>query len=125
MIRCSELIKGLVPMIVGTGAVRTEDSVMFAQAAKAAGANALLVATPPYAYPTRREIALHALAVDRAANLPVMWYNYPGRMSVNMDEETLGRSPNFLRHQGKQWLHQSRAYVGAGLSAYRFVMRYG
>jgi len=59
---------------------------------------ALLVSTPPYAYPTSREIALHALAVDRAANLPVMLYNYPGRMCVNMDAETLdrlGRSPNF------------------------------
>ena len=68
------------------------------KAAKAAGADALLVATPPYAYPTGREIALHALAIDRAANLPVMLYNYPGRMSVDMDEDTLdrvGRSPNF------------------------------
>jgi len=95
---CADLIKGRVPMIVGTGAIRTEDSIRFAQAAKAVGADALLVTTPPYAYPTGREIALHALAVDRAANLPVMLYNYPGRMSVNMDEETLdrlGRSPNF------------------------------
>lgn len=95
---CAELINGRVPMIVGTGAIRTEDSIRFAEAAKSHGADALLVATPPYAYPTGREIALHALAVDRAANLPVMLYNYPGRMSVNMDEETLdrlGRSPNF------------------------------
>lgn len=95
---CASLIDGRVPMIVGTGAIRTEDSITYALAAKAAGADALLVATPPYAYPTGREIALHALAVDRAANLPIMLYNYPGRMSVNMDEETLdrvGRSPNF------------------------------
>ncbi|WP_282608518.1 dihydrodipicolinate synthase family protein [Pelagibius sp. Alg239-R121] len=93
-----ELIKGRLPLIIGTGAIRTEDSIAFAEAAKAAGADALLVATPPYAYPTGREIALHALAVDRAANLPVMLYNYPGRMCVNMDEDTLdrlGRSPNF------------------------------
>ncbi|MFL4471748.1 dihydrodipicolinate synthase family protein [Tateyamaria armeniaca] len=98
MKRAKDLIAGRVPMIVGTGAIRTEDSVMFAKAAKDAGADALLVATPPYAYPTGREIALHALAIDRVANLPVMLYNYPGRMSVNMDEETLdrlGRSPNF------------------------------
>ncbi|WP_299413486.1 dihydrodipicolinate synthase family protein [uncultured Sulfitobacter sp.] len=98
MNRCAELIAGRVPMIVGTGAIRTEDSIRYAQAAKSAGADALLVATPPYAYPTGREIALHALAIDRAANLPVMLYNYPGRMSVSMDEETLdrlGRSPNF------------------------------
>jgi len=93
-----DVIKGRLPLIVGTGAIRTEDSIGFAEAGKAIGADALLVATPPYAYPTGREIALHALAIDRAANLPIMLYNYPGRMSVNMDEETLdrvGRSPNF------------------------------
>ncbi len=98
MSRAKALIGDRVRMIVGTGAMRTEDSVLFAKAAVDAGADALLIATPPYAYPTGREIALHALAVDRAANLPVMLYNYPGRMSVNMDEECLdrlGRSPNF------------------------------
>lgn len=98
MSRVKGLIAGRVPMIVGTGAIRTEESIAYAEAAKAAGADALLIATPPYACPTGREIALHALAIDRAANLPVMLYNYPGRMSVNMDEETLdrlGRSPNF------------------------------
>ena len=98
MTRCAGLINGRVPIVIGTGAIRTEDSIMYAKAAKKAGADALLVATPPYAYPTGREIALHALAIDRAANLPVMLYNYPGRMSVNMDEDCLdrlGRSPNF------------------------------
>jgi 4-hydroxy-tetrahydrodipicolinate synthase len=93
-----EIIAGRRPMIVGTGAIRTEDSILYAKAAKKVGADALLIATPPYAYPTGREIALHALAIDRAADLPAMLYNYPGRMCVNMDEETLdrlGRSPNF------------------------------
>lgn len=93
-----EIIKGRVPLIIGTGAIRTEDSIIFAENAKAINADALLIATPPYVYPTSREIALHALAIDRAANLPAMLYNYPGRMSVMMDEEVLdrvGRSPNF------------------------------
>ena len=93
-----ELVNNRVPLIVGTGAIRTEDSIYFAEQAVAVKADAILVSTPPYAYPTGREIALHALAVDRAANLPAMLYNYPGRMCVNMDEETLdrlGRSPNF------------------------------
>jgi 4-hydroxy-tetrahydrodipicolinate synthase len=94
-----EMIAGRLPMIVGTGAIRTEDSITVAQAAKNIGADAILIATPPYAYPTSREIALHALAIDREANLPVMLYNYPGRMSVSMDEETLnrlGRNQNFM-----------------------------
>jgi 4-hydroxy-tetrahydrodipicolinate synthase len=93
-----EMIAGRVPMIIGTGAIRTEDSVEYARQAKLHDAVAILIATPPYAYPTGREIALHALAIDREANLPAMLYNYPGRMSVNMDEECLdrlGRSPNF------------------------------
>lgn len=93
-----DLVAGRAPLVVGTGAIRTEDSVFYAQAARDTGADAILVATPPYAYPTDREIALHCLAIDRAANLPVMLYNYPGRMCVNMGEECLdrlGRSPNF------------------------------
>ncbi len=96
--KIKELIDGRVPMVMGTGALRTEESIEFAMAAKDIGADALLIATPPYSVPTGREIALHALAIDRAANMPVMLYNYPGRMGVNMDEETLdrlGRSPNF------------------------------
>lgn len=96
--RIRDLIKGRVPMVAGTGALRTEDSIEYAKAAKDIGADAILVATPPYSMPTGREIALHALAIDRAVDLPVMLYNYPGRMGVNMDEETLdrlGRSPNF------------------------------
>ncbi len=98
MERAHKLIKGRVPMIAGTGDIRTENSIEYAKAAKQIGADALLIATPPYSCPTGREVALHCLAVDRVANMPVMLYNYPGRMGVNMDEETLdrlGRSPNF------------------------------
>ncbi len=94
----SQAVGGKIPLVVGTGAIRTEDSIHFAEQAKAHGADALLVATPPYASPTGREIALHCLAIDRAAGLPIILYNYPGRMSVNMDESTLdrlGRSSNF------------------------------
>jgi 4-hydroxy-tetrahydrodipicolinate synthase len=91
-------IAGRCRYIVGTGAFRTEESIEYAQAAVSAGAEALLVATPPYSLPTERENALHALAIDRAANLPIMLYNYPGRMGAMMGEEYLdrvGRSPNF------------------------------
>ena len=98
MALAKDLIKGRLPLIVGTGAMRTEESVMYAERAKAIGADAILVATPPYGVPTGRENALHALAIDRAANLPIMLYNYPGRMAAEMDAEYLdrvGRSPNF------------------------------
>ncbi|MEO1680365.1 MAG: dihydrodipicolinate synthase family protein [Pseudomonadota bacterium] len=92
------VVAGRLPVVVGTGAMRTEDAVTLAVEAKAAGADAILIGTPPYAVPTGRENALHALAVDRAVNMPVMLYNYPGRMAAEMDEDFLdrvGRSPNF------------------------------
>lgn len=74
-------------LIIGTGAVRTEESVEYAKLAKAIGADAILVGTPPYALPTEAENAAHALAIDAAAGLPIMLYNYPGRMSMSMGRE--------------------------------------
>jgi 4-hydroxy-tetrahydrodipicolinate synthase len=72
---------------VGTGAIRTEDSVEYAKAAASIKADAILVGSPPYALPTEQENAHHALTIDKAANLPVMLYNYPGRMGVSMGRE--------------------------------------
>ncbi|GAW34313.1 4-hydroxy-tetrahydrodipicolinate synthase [Roseovarius sp. A-2] len=93
-----DMIRGRVPMVVGTGAMLTDDSIALARAAREIGADAILLASPPYAVPTDRENALNALAIDRAADLPVMLYNYPGRTGTMMGEEFLdrvGRSRNF------------------------------
>lgn len=85
--KAKDVINGRLPLIVGTGAIRTEDSVAYAKAAKEIKADALLVGSPPYALPTQQEIADHVLAVDAAAGLPIMLYNYPARMGVDMGEE--------------------------------------
>ncbi|MEJ6640651.1 MAG: dihydrodipicolinate synthase family protein [Octadecabacter sp.] len=93
-----DVIGGRVPLIVGTVSVRTDDSILMAEHAAKIGADALLVGSPPYSVPTERENALNALAIDRAADLPIMLYNYPGRMGIDMGEEFLdrvGRSRNF------------------------------
>ncbi|WP_027857675.1 dihydrodipicolinate synthase family protein [Marinobacterium jannaschii] len=93
-----EIVTGDQLIIFGTGSVNPDASLKLAEDAAKYGADCILVATPPYSLPTQRELALHALAVDRAANLPVMLYNYPDRMGVNMEEEFLdrvGRSSNF------------------------------
>jgi 4-hydroxy-tetrahydrodipicolinate synthase len=86
-----DVIGGRLPLIIGTGSTRTEDSVEYAKAARSIKADAILVTTPPYALPTDRENAIHALTIDRAANLPVMLYNYPGRMGASMGQEYLAR----------------------------------
>lgn len=84
-------INGRVPLVVGTGAMLTADSIALATAAREMGADAILLASPPYAVPTDRENALNALAIDKAANLPVMLYNYPHRTGTMMGEEFLDR----------------------------------
>src|SRR5215470_14138112 len=93
-----EVIRRRVPMIVGVGAIRTEDCCDYAAAARDNGADAILIGSPYYAVPTQLELASHALAIDRAAQLPIMLYNYPGRTGTMMAEEFLdrvGRSANF------------------------------
>jgi 4-hydroxy-tetrahydrodipicolinate synthase len=93
-----EIIKGRLQLIVGVAAIRTEDCIGYGLAAKENGADAILVNAPYYAVPTQLELAAHALAIDRAVNLPIVLYNYPGRTGTMMQAEffdRVGRSPNF------------------------------
>jgi 4-hydroxy-tetrahydrodipicolinate synthase len=95
----TEHVKSRIPVFVGTGALRTPDSIALATGAKDMGATGILLGTPPYSVPTERENALNALAIDRACGLPIILYNYPGRMGVEMGREFLdrvGRSKNVI-----------------------------
>lgn len=85
----TERTAGRLPVIVGTGAMRTPDSIALAQGAREMGAAGLLLGTPPYSVPTEAENAANALAIDAAADLPIILYNYPGRMGVSMGREFL------------------------------------
>ncbi|PVZ82331.1 dihydrodipicolinate synthase family protein [Serratia sp. S1B] len=95
-----DVIGSRVPLMLGTGAIRTEDSVAYAKVAKAIKADSILITTPPYALPTEQETAVHALTIDQAADLPVMFYNYPARMGVSMGKEffdtVFAQSKNFV-----------------------------
>ncbi|HMM07632.1 MAG TPA: dihydrodipicolinate synthase family protein [Paracoccus solventivorans] len=95
----TERAAGRLPVIVGTGAMRTPDSIALAQGAREMGAAGLLLGTPPYSVPTEAENAANALAIDAAADLPIILYNYPGRMGVSMGREFLdivSQSKNFI-----------------------------
>jgi 4-hydroxy-tetrahydrodipicolinate synthase len=93
-----EIIKSRVPLICGVNDIGTAGACGFAEAARDAGADGILVAAPYYSLPTERENAAHCLAMDKAANLPIMLYNYPGRTGVVMGEDFLdlvSKSSNF------------------------------
>lgn len=95
-----DVIGSRVPLMIGTGAIRTEDAVEYAKVAKEIKADSILITTPPYALPTEKETAIHALTVDKAADLPVMFYNYPARMGAMMGQEffdtVFAESKNFV-----------------------------
>ncbi|WP_133010343.1 dihydrodipicolinate synthase family protein [Marinomonas flavescens] len=75
-------------IIFGTGSINPVDSIELAKRGVECGADVLLVATPPYSLPTQYELAQHALSIsEAAAGTPVMLYNYPDRMGVNMEAE--------------------------------------
>ena len=85
----AERIGGRVPLIAGVNDLLAERCYALTAAAKDAGADALLVAAPPYALPGQQELVAHCLKIDRIADLPILLYNYPGRTGVSMDETFL------------------------------------
>lgn len=87
----AERIGGRVTLIAGVNDLLAERCYDLTVAAKDAGADALLVAAPPYSLPGSEELAAHCLKIDRIADLPILLYNYPGRTGVSMDERFLER----------------------------------
>ena len=75
-------------LILGTGSNDTRHSVELTQAAAEAGADAALVVTPYYNKPNFEGLLAHYAEVD-AVGLPIVLYNIPSRVVVNIDPEGL------------------------------------
>ena len=80
-----------VPVVVGTGGNDTGHAVRSSQAAKALGADAVLVVTPYYNKPSQEGLFRHFRTVAEAAGVPVILYNVPGRTGVNLLPDTVVR----------------------------------
>lgn len=82
-------------VIAGAGGNATAGTVERARAARAAGADAVLVVAPYYNKPTQAGLGAHYRAVaDAVPGLPVVLYNVPGRTGSNIEAATavaLGR----------------------------------
>lgn len=84
-----DYIAGRVPWIAGVNDMVATEAYAYAKAAKEAGADAMLVAAPPYSLPDEQELAAHVIRIDEAADLPIILYNYPGRTGVEMGTDFL------------------------------------
>ena len=76
-------------VICGTGSNDTRRTVELTAAAADAGADAALVVTPYYNKPNRAGILAHYREVDRVG-IPIVLYNIPSRVVVNIDPAGLG-----------------------------------
>jgi 4-hydroxy-tetrahydrodipicolinate synthase len=76
-------------LICGTGSNDTRHSERLSAAAADAGADAVLVVTPYYNKPNFAGIRAHYEAVSGAAGIPVLLYNIPSRVVVNIPAEQL------------------------------------
>jgi len=79
---------GRVPVIGGAGSNNTEHAVHLAKQIKSAGADACLAVTPYYNKPTQKGLVKHFTAIARAAEVPVLLYNVPGRTACNLAPAT-------------------------------------
>jgi 4-hydroxy-tetrahydrodipicolinate synthase len=84
-------VRGRVPVVVGTAAVSTHDTIMYSQYAEAAGADGVMIVPPYYCHPTEREIYHHYEAVAGSIHLPIMLYNNPSTSGVDMQPALLAR----------------------------------
>lgn len=83
-------VAGRVPVLVGVGALRTDEAVRLAQDAKAAGASAGLLAPVSYAPLTEEEVFQHFVAVA-ATGLPLCVYDNPATTHFRFTLELVGR----------------------------------
>jgi 4-hydroxy-tetrahydrodipicolinate synthase len=81
---------GRVPVIVGVGALRTDEAVRLAQDARAAGAAAGLLAAVSYTPLTDDEVFEHFSVVARGSGLPLCVYDNPSTTHFRFSTELIG-----------------------------------
>jgi 4-hydroxy-tetrahydrodipicolinate synthase len=87
--RAKRQIGDSIPLLAGTGAQSTAETIARTQAAAAVGADAALVVTPSYVRPPQRGLAAHFLAVADASSIPLVLYNVPTRTAVDLLPSTV------------------------------------
>jgi|SRR4051794_17652533 len=84
-------VRGRVPLIVGVGALRTDDAQDLARDAQAAGADGVLLAPVSYTPLTDEEVFRHFVAVADATELPLCIYNNPSTTHFSFSDELIAR----------------------------------
>ena len=80
---------GRVPVVAGTGALSTRETVELSVHAERTGAAAVMVVPPFYDPLGWRELLAHYAAVADRISVPIMYYNLPSATGVTLDADQL------------------------------------
>jgi len=109
-------------VVAGTGTYSTAHSVHLTELAHEAGVDGFLVVTPYYNKPPARGIVEHFKAIAAVSDRPIVVYNIPGRVVINIAPETiaeLAEIPSVQAvKQANDDLEQARRIVEIGLDLY-------
>jgi dihydrodipicolinate synthase/N-acetylneuraminate lyase len=99
-----EAASGRVPVVAGTGALSTRETIELSVHAERAGAAAVMIVPPFYDALSRRELLAHYTAVADAIEIPIMYYNLPSASGVKLTaaqfRELLGAGVACLKDTG-------------------------
>ncbi|PWW28792.1 4-hydroxy-tetrahydrodipicolinate synthase [Cytobacillus oceanisediminis] len=82
-------VNGRLPVIVGTAAETTKETIEYTKQAEASGADCALIINPYYMKPKEEEIYYHFKEVSDSVNIPIMLYNNPFTSGVDMSTELM------------------------------------
>jgi 4-hydroxy-tetrahydrodipicolinate synthase len=88
-----EAAAGRVPVVAGTGALSTRETVELSVHAEQTGAAAVMVVPPFYDALSWRELLAHYTAVADAIAIPIMYYNLPSATGVKLTAAQLRDLP--------------------------------
>ncbi len=113
---------GRASVVAGTGTYSTRHSVHLTRAAHELGVDGFLVVTPYYNKPPQRGIVEHFKAVAAESDRPIVAYNIPSRVVVNIEPETITDLADIPTveavKQANGDLDQARHIVDTGLDLY-------
>ncbi|HZQ02494.1 MAG TPA: 4-hydroxy-tetrahydrodipicolinate synthase [Gaiellaceae bacterium] len=109
-------------VVANTGTYSTAHSRHLTEQAHEAGADAFLVVTPYYNKPPQRGIVAHVAEIARASDRPIVVYNIPSRVVVDIVPETMTRLAEIESVRAVKQAHddlaEARHIVDLGLDLY-------
>jgi 4-hydroxy-tetrahydrodipicolinate synthase len=109
-------------VVAGTGTYSTAHSVHLTKHADELGVDAFLVVTPYYNKPPVRGIVAHFEAIAAVSDRPIVAYNIPGRVVLNLEPEAIAKLAEIPTvravKQANDDLAQARHIVDLGLDLY-------